>query len=214
MTDENMAAADEPVFRRMDWAAFGVTFAVALAAYVATLAPTVTLEDCGELATAANFLGVPHPPGYPSWTVIAWLFTRIFAGATYLGHPNPAWAVALASAFFGALTCGVLALLISSSGREIVDRGLRNVNLKNSGRGNSANSQFAIRNSQFLAAVSGGLLLAFSPVLWSQSTIVEVYALNGFFQMSILALLYRWLRRQIDVGGVFHVPAPAASHAA
>ena len=25
---------------------------------------------------------------------------------------------------------------------------------------------------------------------------------------------YRWLRRQIDVGGVFHVPAPAASHAA
>jgi hypothetical protein len=25
---------------------------------------------------------------------------------------------------------------------------------------------------------------------------------------------YRWLRRQIDVGGVFHIPAPAASHAA
>jgi hypothetical protein len=25
---------------------------------------------------------------------------------------------------------------------------------------------------------------------------------------------YRWLRRQIDVGGVFHVPAPAATHAA
>jgi len=25
---------------------------------------------------------------------------------------------------------------------------------------------------------------------------------------------YRWLRRQVDVGGVFHIPAPAASHAA
>jgi hypothetical protein len=25
---------------------------------------------------------------------------------------------------------------------------------------------------------------------------------------------YRWLRRQIDVGGVFYIPAPAASHAA
>jgi hypothetical protein len=25
---------------------------------------------------------------------------------------------------------------------------------------------------------------------------------------------YRWLRRQLDVGGVFHIPAPAASHAA
>jgi hypothetical protein len=202
MSDENMAAADEPVFRRRDWAAFGVTFAVALAAYVATLAPTVTLEDCGELATAANFLGVPHPPGYPSWTVITWLFTRIFAGATYLGHPNPAWAVALASAFFGALTCGVLALLISGSGKEIVDCGLRIVDLKKEEIKSSttANRQSAIdnlkfRNLQFFAAVGGGLLLAFSPVLWSQSTIVEVYALNGFFQTTILALLYRWLRR-------------------
>jgi hypothetical protein len=25
---------------------------------------------------------------------------------------------------------------------------------------------------------------------------------------------YRWLRRQIDVGGAFHIPVPAASHAA
>jgi len=25
---------------------------------------------------------------------------------------------------------------------------------------------------------------------------------------------YRWLRKLVDVGGVFHVPSPAASHAA
>jgi hypothetical protein len=25
---------------------------------------------------------------------------------------------------------------------------------------------------------------------------------------------YRWLRRLMDVGGMFHIPAPAASHAA
>ncbi len=210
MTDETNAMPDGPVFQRPDWAACGTTFAVALLAYVATLAPTVTLEDCGELTTAANFLGVPHPPGYPSWTVIAWLFTKIFAGATYLGHPNPAWAVALASAFFGALTCGVLALLISSSGREIANCELWIEDLKKEEEGDSAksqftrrspplvsirNSKFAIHNAPFFAAVAGGLLLAFSPVLWSQSTIVEVYALNGFFQTTILALLYRWLRR-------------------
>ncbi|TAN36835.1 MAG: DUF2723 domain-containing protein [Verrucomicrobia bacterium] len=176
----------EPVFRRGDGAAFGVTFALTLAAYVATLAPTVTLEDCGELATASTFLGVPHPPGYPSWTLITWLFTKLFSGASYLGHPNPAWAVAFASAFFGALTCGVLALLISSSGRLIADGKLKLANPQDN---------TTIRYLPFFAGVGGGLLLAFSPVLWSQSTIVEVYALNGFFQTTILALLYRWLRR-------------------
>jgi hypothetical protein len=25
---------------------------------------------------------------------------------------------------------------------------------------------------------------------------------------------YRWLRRLLDVGGVFHIPAPVATHAA
>ena len=195
MTDENTTESEGPVFQRADWAALGTTFAVALAAYVATLAPTVTLEDCGELTTAATFLGVPHPPGYPSWTVIGWLFTKLFCGAAYLGHPNPAWAVALASAFFGALTCGVLALLISSSGKEILQCELRNANLKNAGSAASANAQCAMQYVPFFAGVGGGLLLAFSPVLWSQSTIVEVYALNAFFQTTILALLYRWLRR-------------------
>lgn len=187
MTDETSTTAAPPVFQRADWAAFGTTFLLALTAYVATLAPTVTLEDCGELTTAATFLGVPHPPGYPSWTVITWLFVKLFGGATYLGHPNPAWAAALASAFFGALTCGILALLISSSGRALLDSALRLAASQAEKTGSTA-------KPPFFAAVTGGLLLAFSPVLWSQSTIVEVYALNAFFQTTILALLYRWLR--------------------
>ena len=38
-------------------------------------------------------------------------------------------------------------------------------------------------------------MLAFSPVLWSQSVIVEVYSLNAFFQMLILLLIYMWMCR-------------------
>ncbi len=193
MTDEHNAAVEGPVFQRGDWLAALTTFGLALAAYLATLAPTVTLEDSGELVTAAAQLGVPHPPGYPSWTLITWLFTKLCGGATYLGHPNPAWAAAFASAFFGALTCGVLALLISRSGRALADNGWR---LAEQTDGSSIrHPPSTIRELPLLAAVAGGLALAFSPVLWSQSTIVEVYALNGFFQTTILALLYRWLCR-------------------
>jgi hypothetical protein len=47
----------------------------------------------------------------------------------------------------------------------------------------------------WVAGVSGGLLFCFSPVLWSQSTIVEVYALNAFFMVFTVLLLYRWMCR-------------------
>ena len=46
-----------------------------------------------------------------------------------------------------------------------------------------------------VAGISGGLLLAFSPVLWSQSVIVEVYSLNALFQMAVLLLIYMWMCR-------------------
>jgi Flp pilus assembly protein TadD len=43
-----------------------------LALYAATAARTVTGEDAGELLAAAHTLGVPHPPGYPLWTLLGW----------------------------------------------------------------------------------------------------------------------------------------------
>ena len=63
-----------PFFRRVDWFSFVTTLITSLAAYILTLAPTVTLEDSGELVVAADYLGVPHPPGYPIWTLLAWFF--------------------------------------------------------------------------------------------------------------------------------------------
>ncbi len=56
----------------------------ALLVYLATLAPTITWRhhgaDSGELAVAAAVLGVPHPPGYPTWTLLAWLFAQLPTG--------------------------------------------------------------------------------------------------------------------------------------
>ncbi len=43
-----------------------------------TLAPTVTGEDSGEFITAAWFFGVPHPPGYPLWTLLCGAFMHVF----------------------------------------------------------------------------------------------------------------------------------------
>ena len=75
---EGFADPNGPFFRRSDWVAFATTLIISLGAYTLTLAPTVTLEDSGELVVAADYLGVPHPPGYPIWTLLAWFFQWIF----------------------------------------------------------------------------------------------------------------------------------------
>ncbi len=176
-------------FRRLDWAAFWTATLAAFAVYAYTLAPTVTLEDSGELAVAADSLGVPHPPGYPIWTMLSWLFTRVFAFVTFRGQPNPAWSVGLMSAVFGALAAGITAMLICRSGSEMLRESLHR--LHETGRRTADLICWA-------AGVSCSLLFAFSPVMWSQSTIVEVYSLNAFFLVWIFLLTYQWMLRSSD----------------
>ncbi|HBA82949.1 MAG TPA: hypothetical protein DCZ95_02530 [Verrucomicrobia bacterium] len=173
-------------FRKIDWAAFWTATILTLVAYMLTLAPSVTLEDSGELAVAPDYLGVPHPPGYPSWTLFTWFFQWIFGWVRYYGQPNPAWGVGLASAVAGAGACGVLALLVSRSGGDM----LRGMKKANEMLGYSTESLFC-----WVGGVTAGLLLAFSPVMWSQSVIVEVYSLNALFQTLVMLFMYRWMSR-------------------
>jgi thioredoxin-like negative regulator of GroEL len=178
------ALESKPFFRRADWISFGITFLIALTVYTLTLAPTVTLEDSGELITASDYLGVPHPPGYPIWSLMTWFFQWIFNFVTYHGYPNPAWGVGFFSAFSGALACATLALLVSCSGLQI----LHGLKKETDVLGEKTERLFCC-----VAGISSGLLLAFSQGMWSQSVIAEVYALNIFFQTAVLLFLYRWM---------------------
>ena len=176
-------------FEKHDWVAFWTATILAFIGYVVTLAPTVTLEDSGELAVAGDWLGVPHPPGYPIWTMCAWFFCRIFSFVKYLGQPNPAWAIGLLSAVFGALAAGITALLICRSGKDLLHK-------SDLLAGHESSS------TENLICVIGGVVasfaFAFSPVMWSQSVIVEVYSLNAFFLVLIFLFTYMWLNRPSD----------------
>ena len=69
-------------FRRIDWTCFWAATLIAGIVSTLTLGPSVGLEDSGELATAADHLGVPHPPGYPFWSLCSWFFAlRIWVWA-------------------------------------------------------------------------------------------------------------------------------------
>jgi tetratricopeptide (TPR) repeat protein len=58
-----------------------LVFIVSLVIYGSTMAHVVTAEDSGELATAAYYLGIPHPPGFPLWCILAKCFTWLPFGS-------------------------------------------------------------------------------------------------------------------------------------
>jgi tetratricopeptide (TPR) repeat protein len=186
---EKITLSSKKFFRKSDWLACLLTFFISLAVYVLTLQPTVGLEDSGELVVASDYLGVPHPPGYPIWSLLTWFFQWVFHAVTFHGHPNPAWAVNLFSAVAGAAACGVLAMLISRSGIDL----LRSLKKVSSILGERTESVFSA-----VAGISGGLLLAFAQGMWSQSIIAEVYSLNILFQSLLLLFLYRWMCKPED----------------
>jgi len=165
-----------PLFRPIDWLTFGVTTLCVWVGYFLTLAPDLTLEDSGELAVASYYAGIPHPPGYPVWTIYTWIWTVL------LPIKNIAWRVALGEATAGAVACGLLGFLVSR-GSSMMIEGI--AELKNIDR----------RWENAICVVSGfvaGMLLGFNGYMWSQSVIVEVYSFSVLSLMGVMLGLLRW----------------------
>lgn len=169
-------------YRNAPLVAAGLTTAAALTLYLATIAPTVTLEAAsGQMTVAADHLGVGRHPGYPLWTLVGWVFTRLLGFLEYDGSRNPALALNMMSAFFGGLACGVLSGLIVRSGLSL---------LCASRRADDRDVTVVVVTG---AAVAAGLLLAASPTLWSQSVVVETHSLSLFLLVVFLLAVFRAL---------------------
>ena len=160
------------------WLPAGVVFILALAAYGATLAPSITWQhdgaDSGDLATAAWVGGVPHPPGYPTYMLLAGLFARLSPAEPARGVN---WLSAFSAAVAGALTAAGVARLLAGSRAAPEPQ-------PEAPRAGLAAGVFS--------AVAG-LLFAFSSTLWSQAVIAEVYALGAACAAGLLLLaLLTW----------------------
>ena len=152
-------------FDRIDWIPAGIAWLLAQALYFLTAQPNVGLLDSGEFLTAAVHMGVPHPTGYPLWTIGSWLFQLAPIG-------NNAWEVNLFSGFCTAMATGLVALILVNSMRW---------------------AGVEERLAQVLA-VGWSLALACSVSMWSQAVIAEVYGLHSLCVMLYVVSLYRWLR--------------------
>ena len=167
-----------PLFRTIDWLAMMVAFGVIWIVYFLTLAPEQTLEDSGELCTAAFYAGIPHPPGYPFWSIYAWVWTKL------LPMGNVAWRVEVGEATAAALACGLVALMVSR-GSSMLMEGIEELR-DMTGKWESA-----------ICVVSGivaGLLLGLGGVMWSESVAINRISLFGVpWVMIVLLCLLRWI---------------------
>jgi len=129
--------------RWFSYVAGALAVSAPFAVYLATAAPFLTFEDAGELITAAAALGVPHPSGYPVFALWGHLFTL-------LPVSGYAWRVNCAAAAAGALSCGVVFLIVRRLGNS---------------RGVGAD----------VAGLAAAAWWGVSSTLWSQSVVTEVY---------------------------------------
>ena len=170
------APRNTPFFQRNDWLSFGTTTLLALLVYLFTLAPEVGLDNSGVWSTAAAYGGVSSPPGYPLWTLWAWVFTKL------LPVSNIAWRVAVSSAVAGALACGLIALMVSRGGAAILEQRPDHQRLKP-------------KEEKWLRAVCGyaaGMVFGLNGAFWPQAVRVEVWPLSILLLCLVLCLLLRW----------------------
>lgn len=137
--------------------------------YFLTLSPTFSFVDSGELAAVCTTLGIAHPTGYPLYTLLG----RIFS---FLQFGQPIYRLIMMSAFWAALTNVILFLsLVLVSDIFFPEE----VNHK----------------LKFSAAILTTFFFSFSPILWSQATINEVYSLNIFLCSLIVFSALYWYKR-------------------
>jgi len=167
------------LFERRDWVVALAVFLITGARYLYDMSPEVTLQSSGVYVTSAYHLGVSHPPGYPVWTLMGWIWRHI------IWFGNPAWRICLMSVLIGAMLAGVLTLLMSCSVRVL----LRSLTWADE-IANDLKHWIALTVS---AAVS--LSFAFSRGVWLWACVPEISILNGFIFMLTAFTFFAWMLR-------------------
>ncbi len=152
---------------------------IACAVYIMTMEATGSLWDCGEFASSAYKLQVPHPPGAPLFALIGRLFMAPF------DPQHAATGINLMSALASGFTILFLFWSITHFARKIVT--------KNGAELNNTNI-FAV----MAAGVVGALAYTFSDSFWYSAVEGEVYALSSFFTALVFWAMLKW-EQNVDV---------------
>ena len=143
------------------WTAAAV-FLVALAIYVRTMLPATSFWDTAEAQTVPPTLSIFHPTGFPTYTLVGWLWSRLPVGDVI------AWRMNLLSGVSVAAAAGLVVLIV---GQLVEERH---------------------RVTVAAAAGIGGLAFAFASEPWRNAVRADVHALHVFIAALLVWLLVSW----------------------
>lgn len=166
-------------FKRINNLTGWVVFLIASLVYILTMEATGSLWDCGEFASSAYKLQIPHPPGAPLFVMIGRLFMAPFSPA------HAASGINLMSALSSAFTILFLFWTITHFARKIVQKDGEPIN------------QGKIVGIM-AAGVVGALAYTFSDSFWYSAVEGEVYALSSFFTALVFWCMLKWEQAVTD----------------
>ncbi len=165
-------------FRPEDWVAAVATFVLTTLTFLHHLAPEVTLQDSGELVTGAFNLGVPHPPGYPLWACMGYIWSHVI-----VPFGNPAWRIGTMSCVTGGLVVGVMTLMMTRSIRILL----------HSLPWTEAVDEKLLHWVALCVGVSVSLLFGFNRGVWLWACVSEMRVLNVFSFVLIACTFFAWM---------------------
>jgi hypothetical protein len=150
-----------------------------------TLAPTVWFIDSGELAAVASTLGIAHPTGYPLFTIIGYIFSKLPVSGSEIYKLN------MMSAFFCTLGIFMFFLLLNYifSSKEKEDRTDKKQKKQQVKPAETAQALPAI--IKYGIIIASCLMLAFSKTYWGAANSVEVYPLHIFFIITLMLVFIK-----------------------
>jgi tetratricopeptide (TPR) repeat protein len=166
-------------FTLKDWIAAAITSLISGLVFFYYMSPEVTLEDSGELVTGAFNFGVPHPPGYPLWAFLAWVWRHLVT------FGNPAWRICLLSVLTGAMVVGVLTLLMTRSIVMLL-------------RAIKWTQELDDSLKHWIALTVGStsaLLFGFNRGVWLWACVPEMRVLNVFMFIITACTFFAWMMR-------------------
>jgi hypothetical protein len=146
---------------------------IACTVYIMTMEATGSFWDCGEFASSAYKLQVPHPPGAPLFVLLGRLFMAPF------DPQHAATGINLMSALSSGFTILFLFWSITHFAKKII----RNNNEELTGQ-----QIFAV----MAAGTVGALAYTFSDSFWYSAVEGEVYALSSFFTAIVFWAMLKW----------------------
>ncbi len=160
-------------FKRINNITGWIVCLIACSVYIMTMEASGSLWDCGEFASSAYKLQIPHPPGAPLFVLIGRLFMIPF------DPKHAATGINLMSALASGFTILFLFWSITHFARKLVVK---------AGEALTGNQIFAV----MAAGVVGALAYTFSDSFWYSAVEGEVYALSSFFTAIVFWAMLKW----------------------